>query len=91
MVATLVLIRDEIGDLHDQDGHLCNAACQRLDDHGAIIPDPEAANQQAADVENAAANTQAEENVQATLPRSLADYNYPYQYYANRSAIRHPT
>ncbi|KAF3524693.1 hypothetical protein F2Q69_00048479 [Brassica cretica] len=36
MVATLVLIHDVNGDLHDQDGHLRNAACQRLDDLGAF-------------------------------------------------------
>ena len=74
-----MLIWDENGDLHDQDGHLYNAACQRLDDHRAIIPDPEADNQQAADVENAAANAQAvaEENVQVSIPRSLAEFNCP--------------
>ena len=32
MAATLILERDENGDLHDQDGHLRNAASQRLDD-----------------------------------------------------------
>ena len=31
MVATLVLVLDENGDLHDQDGHLHNAACQKID------------------------------------------------------------
>ncbi|WZY93421.1 hypothetical protein YC2023_065750 [Brassica napus] len=30
MVATLILVRDENGDLHDQEGHLGNAAVQRL-------------------------------------------------------------
>ena len=32
MVATLILVPDENGDLHDQEGHLRNAAGQRLDD-----------------------------------------------------------
>ena len=82
MVVTLVLVQHGNGDLHDQDGHLCNATSQRLDDHGGVIPDPDAANQQAAN---------AEENVQAVRPRSLADYNCPDNYYANRSAIRPPT
>ncbi|KAF2570816.1 hypothetical protein F2Q70_00004312 [Brassica cretica] len=31
MVATLILVRDEKGDLHDQEGHLRNAAGQRID------------------------------------------------------------
>ncbi|KAF3555420.1 hypothetical protein F2Q69_00013576 [Brassica cretica] len=35
MVATLILERDENGDLHDQERHLRNAACQRLDDRRA--------------------------------------------------------
>ncbi|KAF3591425.1 hypothetical protein DY000_02020840 [Brassica cretica] len=67
MVATLVLIRDENGDMHDQDG-------QRLDDDQRdVIHDPEAANPQAANAENDAANAQAvaEENVQTARPRTL--------------------
>ncbi|KAF3487870.1 hypothetical protein F2Q69_00052915 [Brassica cretica] len=32
MVANLILVPDENGDLHDQEGHLRNAAGQRLDD-----------------------------------------------------------
>nr|VDD59813.1 unnamed protein product [Brassica oleracea] len=39
MVATLILERGENGDLHDQGGHLRNAAVQRLDDQRAVIPD----------------------------------------------------
>ncbi|KAF3564449.1 hypothetical protein DY000_02016235 [Brassica cretica] len=39
MVATLILVRDEKGDLHDQEGHLRNAAGLRIDDQGAAIPD----------------------------------------------------
>ncbi|KAF2593940.1 hypothetical protein F2Q70_00042392 [Brassica cretica] len=35
MVATLILERGENGDLHDQEGHLRNAAVQRLDDQRA--------------------------------------------------------
>ncbi|KAF3509306.1 hypothetical protein F2Q69_00005995 [Brassica cretica] len=34
MVATLILVRDENGDLHDQDGHLRNAEGQRIDARG---------------------------------------------------------
>ena len=37
MVATLILVRDEKGDLHDQKGHLRNAASQRIDAQGAAI------------------------------------------------------
>ncbi|KAG2275383.1 hypothetical protein Bca52824_057938 [Brassica carinata] len=39
MVATLILVRDENGDLHDPEGHMLNAAGQRLDDQRAVIPD----------------------------------------------------
>ncbi|KAF3588734.1 hypothetical protein F2Q69_00030705 [Brassica cretica] len=37
MVASLILLRDEKGDLHDQEGHLRNAAGQRIDAQGAAI------------------------------------------------------
>ncbi|KAF2613064.1 hypothetical protein F2Q70_00011973 [Brassica cretica] len=39
MVATLILVRDDNGDLHDQEGHLRNAAGQRIDAQGAAIPE----------------------------------------------------
>ncbi|CAF1951227.1 unnamed protein product [Brassica oleracea var. botrytis] len=67
MVATLVLIRDENGDMHDQDGQRSD------DDQRDVIHDPEAANPQAANAENDAANAQAvaEENVQTARPRTL--------------------
>ncbi|KAF3564739.1 hypothetical protein DY000_02015753 [Brassica cretica] len=39
MVATLILGKDENGDLHDQEGDLCNVAGQRLDDQRAVITD----------------------------------------------------
>ncbi|KAF3567048.1 hypothetical protein DY000_02016126 [Brassica cretica] len=38
MVATLILVRDDNGDLHDQKVHLHNAAGQRIDAQGAAIP-----------------------------------------------------
>ncbi|KAF3536139.1 hypothetical protein F2Q69_00022661 [Brassica cretica] len=41
MDATLILIRDDKGNLHDQEGHLRNAAVQRIDAQGAAIPDGE--------------------------------------------------
>ncbi|KAF3607290.1 hypothetical protein DY000_02048231 [Brassica cretica] len=40
MVATLVLQRDENGDLHDPGGQLCNAAGQRIDGQGTAILEP---------------------------------------------------
>ena len=40
MVATLVLIQDATGNLHDQEGYLRNAAGQKIDYQGAVIPDP---------------------------------------------------
>ncbi|KAF3504990.1 hypothetical protein F2Q69_00042818 [Brassica cretica] len=39
MVATLILVRDDRGNLHDQEGHLRNATGQRIDAQGAAIPD----------------------------------------------------
>ena len=42
MVATLILVRDDNGDLHYQDGHLRNAAGQRIDAQGAAIPESDA-------------------------------------------------
>ena len=39
MVATLILVRDDRGNLHDQEGHLRNAAGQRIDAQGAAIPE----------------------------------------------------
>ncbi|KAF2542917.1 hypothetical protein F2Q68_00031507 [Brassica cretica] len=39
MVATLILVCDERGDLHDQEGHLRNAAGQRIYAQGAAIPE----------------------------------------------------
>ncbi|KAL0722796.1 hypothetical protein Bca4012_037395 [Brassica carinata] len=67
------------GNLHDQDGHLRNAAGQRIDDQRAAIPDP--------DAETATAGQAVDE---AARPMTLADYNRPDQYYTNRSAIRPP-
>ncbi|KAF3537262.1 hypothetical protein F2Q69_00022973 [Brassica cretica] len=39
MVATLILVRDEMGDLHDQEGHMCNAAGLKIYAQGAAIPE----------------------------------------------------
>ncbi|KAF2590373.1 hypothetical protein F2Q70_00038761 [Brassica cretica] len=46
MVTTLVMFQDVNGDLHDLDGHMRNAAGQRLDDQEAVIPDHDITNQQ---------------------------------------------
>ena len=64
-----------------------------MDDQGAVISEPEAANLPNANAVNAGANAHAvaEENVQAARPISLADYNRPDQYYSNKFAIRPPT
>ena len=56
-----------------------NATSQRLDDQRDVIPDHDA---------DAAAAAQAV--YEAARPRTLAEYNRPDQYYANRSAIRPP-
>ena len=80
MVATLILVRDEKGDLYDQEGHLCNATGQRIYAQGAVIPE--------SDTDARGATQPVDE---AARPKTLADYNCPDQFYTNRSAIRPPT
>ena len=70
---------DENGDMHDQVGHLRNAACQRIDAPGTVIPEPDT------DATGAAQPVD-----EAARPRTLDDYNRPVQFYANRSAIHPP-
>ena len=41
MVAPLILVWDNNGDLHDQEGHLRNVAGQRIDAQGAAIHEPD--------------------------------------------------
>ena len=55
--------------VYHQEGHLCNAAGQRLDDQRVVIPD--------LDVDANAADAQAvdDDNVQAARPKTLADCN----------------
>ncbi|WZZ50949.1 hypothetical protein YC2023_051056 [Brassica napus] len=69
MVATLVLVRDNNGDLHDQEGHLRNAAGQRIYAQGATIPESDA---------NAKGTTLHVD--EAARPKTLADYNRPDQF-----------
>ena len=78
MVATLILVRDERGDLHDQEGHLRNAAGQRIYAQGAAIFEF---------ATNAKGTTLP---VEAARPKTLADYNRTYHFYTNRSAICPP-
>ncbi|KAF3552812.1 hypothetical protein F2Q69_00015441 [Brassica cretica] len=73
MVATLILVRDERGELHDQEGHLRNAAGQRIDTQGAAIPE--------SDTDASGATLLVDE---AARPRTLADYNRLDQFYTNR-------
>ena len=80
MVAPLILVRDNNGELHDQEGHLRNAAGQRIDAQGAAIPEPDATTTGTTLPVDGAAQ-----------PRTLADYNRPDRYYTNRSAILPPT
>ena len=79
MVVTLILVRENNGDLHDQEGHLRNAAGQRIDAQGTVIHEP--------DID---ATWAAQPVDEAARPRTLADYNRPDQFYNNRSAIRPP-
>uniref|UniRef100_A0A0D3D4A4 Uncharacterized protein n=1 Tax=Brassica oleracea var. oleracea TaxID=109376 RepID=A0A0D3D4A4_BRAOL len=80
IVAPLILVRENNGDLHDQEGHLRNAAGQRIDAQGAAIPEP-----------NAITTGTTLPVDEASQPRTLADYNRPNRYYTNRSAILPPT
>ncbi|KAF2565849.1 hypothetical protein F2Q68_00025571 [Brassica cretica] len=51
------------------EGHLCNGACRKIDDQGAVIPDPEAdALQAVLEAKNTAANAH------SAQPRTLAEY-----------------
>ena len=59
---------------------MCNAAGQRIDAQGTVILEP--------DID---ATGIAQHVDEAARPRTLADYNRPDQFYANRSAIRPPT
>ena len=76
----MILVRDERGDLHDQEGHLRNASCQRIDAQGGAIPE--------SDTDATSTTLHVDE---AARPRTLADYNRSDQFYTNRSAIRPPT
>ena len=80
MVAPLILVRDNNGDLHDQEGHLRNAAGQRIYAQGAAIPKPDAI--------TTGTTLHVDE---AAQPKTLADYNRPDRYYTNISAILPPT
>ena len=66
--------------MHEQEGHLQNAAGQRIYAQGAAIPESDTdATGTALPVDEAA------------QPRTLADNNRPDQFYTNRSAIHPPT
>ena len=80
MVVTLILVHEVKGDLHDQEGHLRNAACQRLDAQGSAIHE--------SDIYATGTTLPVDE---VARPRTLADYNRPDQFYTNRSAIRPST
>ena len=80
MVAPLILVWDNNGDLHDQEGHLRNASDQRINAQGDAIPEPDA---------TATGITLPVD--EAAQPKTLADYDCPDRYYTNRSAILPPT
>ncbi|KAF2559339.1 hypothetical protein F2Q68_00016709 [Brassica cretica] len=64
MVAIIILIQDENGNMYDQDGHLRNATSQKLDAQGNVI--------HVADATGAAQHVE-----EAAPPKALADYNRP--------------
>ncbi|KAF2556859.1 hypothetical protein F2Q68_00015627 [Brassica cretica] len=68
MVATLVPQRDENGDLHDPEGHLCSEAGQKIDGQGTAILEPSAAT----------------EDAKVPLQRTLTDLIRPCLFYTNR-------
>ena len=72
MVAPLILVRDNNGELHDQEGHLRNAAGQRIDAQGAAIPE--------SDTDATGATLPVDK---AARTRTLADYNRSNQLYTN--------
>ena len=74
MVATLVLTKNDNGDLHDPEGHLCNAAGQKVYAHGAIILEASAAT----------------EVDRVPRQRTIAEWIRPGQFYVNRSANQPP-
>ncbi|KAF2567944.1 hypothetical protein F2Q68_00026118 [Brassica cretica] len=67
MVVTLVLQRDENGDLHDPEGHLCNVAGQEIDGQGTAILEPSTAT----------------EDCKVSRQRTLADLIKSSQFYTN--------
>ncbi|KAL0796325.1 hypothetical protein Bca101_067702 [Brassica carinata] len=76
---TSINTAEENGDLRDLEGHMRNAAGQKSDAQGNVIPEPDTVASRAAEPVDGAAQT-----------RTLADYNRPDQFYANQSAIRPP-
>jgi len=74
MVATPVLTRNENGDLHDPEGHLCNAAGQKVYANGAVILDTSAAT----------------EVDRVLRQRTMAEWILSSQFYTNRNAIQPP-
>ena len=72
MVATLILVRDDRGNLHDQEGHLRKAAGQRIYAQGAAIPE--------SDTDATGATLPVDK---AARTRTLADYNRSNQLYTN--------
>ncbi|KAG5410896.1 hypothetical protein IGI04_007215 [Brassica rapa subsp. trilocularis] len=74
MVVNIILLRDENGDLHDHEGHLCNAESQKVDAKGAVIPEPSTAT----------------EDAKVLQPRTMAELIRPSQIYTNRSAVQPP-
>ena len=64
----------------NQEGHLCNAAGQRIDAQEGANHEPDA---------TATGNTLSVD--EAAQPKTLVDYNRPDRYYTNRSAILPPT
>ena len=69
-----MLTRNENGDLHDPEGHLCNAAGQKVYANGAVILDTSAAT----------------EVDRVLRQRTMAEWILSSQFYTNRSAIQPP-
>lgn len=74
MVNLLILIADVERVLQDQDGHLRNRACQKIDAHGNVVPGYVVVFEEVA-------------NAGAVSEKKLGKYNMTNHFYANRSEI----
>ena len=90
MVNLLVLFRDETGVLRDSEGHARNAQGQKLDADGNTILEvaDRVDRHHALHVDRHGENVGDPQRYNAAEERTLAEFNRPSQFYANRSTLR---